>query len=84
MNTPSEMPNVYLDIIVRYPQVWVVEVIALGIFVWFGIRYRLYYWPTLKQFVLTGRVYQHQKNPAPDIVKRRIGRVVLPPSHQPD
>lgn len=56
MNTAGDMFNVYVDIIVRYPQVWVVEIIALIIFVWFGIKYRLYLWPRLKYFLWTGRV----------------------------
>jgi len=45
MNTAEEMFNVYVDIIVRYPQVWVVELVALVILAWFGLRYRLYRWP---------------------------------------
>ena len=44
------------DIITRYPQVWVIEVIALLYLLWFAVRWRLYRWAELKQFVLTGRL----------------------------
>ncbi len=60
MNTAEAMFNVYLDIIVRYPQVWVVELAALVILLWFGLRYRLYRWPRLKYFLWTGRVMNYQ------------------------
>lgn len=56
MNTPESMLAVYLEIITRYPQVWVIELLALAFLVWFGYRCRLYHWSALKQFVLSGRV----------------------------
>ena len=56
MNTPTEMVNVYLDIITRYPQVWVIELIAILFFVWFGLRFKLYLWERLKYFMWTGRI----------------------------
>lgn len=56
MNTAKEMVNVYLDIVTRYPQVWVIELIALLFFVWFGLRFKLYVWKRLKYFVWTGRI----------------------------
>ena len=56
MNTPEAMVNVYLDIITRYPRVWVIEMIALLFLLWFGWRHRLYHPLALKQFVRTGQV----------------------------
>jgi hypothetical protein len=56
MNTPTAMLNVYLEIITRYPQVWVVELLALAVLVAFVRRHCLYHWPALKQFVRTGRL----------------------------
>lgn len=56
MNTPDVMLTVYLEIITRYPQVWVIEIIALLYLAWFGYRYRLYRLDMLKQFILTGQV----------------------------
>lgn len=56
MNTPAEMLTVYLDIIGRYPHVWVVEVIALIILGWFIDRTYLYEWSRLNTFIWTGRV----------------------------
>ena len=80
MNTPEEMVNVYLDIITRYPQVWVIELLALLFFVWFGLRFKLYLWERLKYFVWTGRIdlflnnagenktaAQSELKPAPDL-----------------
>jgi hypothetical protein len=69
MNTAEEMFNVYVDIITRYPQVWVVELVALAILAWFGVRYRLYQWPRIKVFLWTGRVWLDKQNPVPDRVK---------------
>ena len=54
MNTPETMFNVYLDIITRYPQVWVIEIIALLFLGWFIYRHQLYRWGMLKQFMATG------------------------------
>jgi hypothetical protein len=56
MNTPEDMLNVYLDIIIRYPHVWVIEVMAMAVLVWFVRRYQLYRWPMLKQFMCTGQL----------------------------
>ena len=56
MNTPATMLNVYLDIVTRYPQVWVVEVLAGFVLLWFVYRYRLYRWPVLKTFIFTGHI----------------------------
>lgn len=56
MNTPGEMVNVYLDIIYRYPQVWVVELIALLALLWLTYRAKLYRWPGLQQFISSGRL----------------------------
>jgi hypothetical protein len=77
MNSAGEMFNVYLDIIVRYPQVWAVELLALAIFVWFGIRYRLYRWPRLKVFILTGQMQDKVKTATSEAVKHRIGSTIL-------
>jgi hypothetical protein len=54
MNTPETMLSVYLDIVTRYPQVWVIELLAMGYFLWFAAHYQVYRWPVLKRFVLTG------------------------------
>jgi hypothetical protein len=56
MNTPEDMLNVYLDIIISFPHVWVIEVIAVLVLGWFAHHYRLYHWPMLKAFILTGRI----------------------------
>lgn len=67
MNTPGEMLNVYLDIIGRYPHVWVVEVIALLVLGWFGCYNRLYHWSNLKVFIETGQV----NNLAAKVVRKK-------------
>lgn len=56
MNTPATMFNVYWDIITHYPQVWVIELIALIFLVGFVYHYRLYRWRGLKRFILTGQI----------------------------
>ncbi len=56
MNSAETMLNVYLDIITRYPQVWVIEILAIVFFVWFFYHFRLYRRPNLKQFTLTGQI----------------------------
>jgi hypothetical protein len=56
MNTPEAMVNVYIDIIRRYPRVWIVELLALIFLAWFAYRHGLFRWPILKQFVRTGRL----------------------------
>lgn len=65
MNTPGEMLTVYLDIISRYPQVWVIEVIALVILGWFVRRYHWYRWSNLKIFMATGQINVLTKRPNP-------------------
>lgn len=57
MNTPQAMARVYLDIVTRYPQVWVVELAGLLVLVWFGYRFRLYRRARLSHFCRTGRVF---------------------------
>lgn len=72
MNTPETMLNVYLDIVIHYPQVWVIEIVALLFLGWFMYRHQLYRWPMLKHFVLTGHVNivseksLHKQHFAPD------------------
>lgn len=58
MNTPEAMASVYWDILTRYPQVWVVELIAVIVLVWFLYRHQLYYWPVLRFFIFTGQLTQ--------------------------
>jgi hypothetical protein len=79
MNSAGEMLNVYLDIIVRYPQVWVVEIIALLVFVWFGYRHQLYRWPVLKVFILTGRVQDDVETTTSEAVKHKVEPTILTP-----
>jgi len=64
MNTPETMLNVYLDIVTRYPQVWVVEIIAGFVLLWFVYRYQLYRWPVLKTFIVTGHINVTDKSTA--------------------
>ncbi len=54
MNTPGVMVNVYLDIIYRYPQVWVTELIALLTLLWLACRSKLYRWAGLRRFISSG------------------------------
>lgn len=67
MNTPTAMLQVYLDIIVTYPHVWLTELVALGVLSWFVYQYRWYRWRNLRQFIKTGRLFSTQveqnKNP---------------------
>lgn len=63
MNTPQEMVNVYLDIVTRYPQVWVIEVLAVAYLGWFVYRHKLYRWLELWQFIRTGRVGRLARRP---------------------
>ncbi len=56
MNTPDAMFNIYVDIITRYPQVYVIEILALIYLIGFFIKFRLFRWENLKYFVLTGRL----------------------------
>lgn len=60
MNSPEAMFNIYIDIITRYPQVWVFEIVAIIVLIGFGYRHRLYWWSALKRFLLTGRIEQPQ------------------------
>lgn len=54
MNTPESMVAVYLDIITRYPRVWIVELIGITTIMWMIIRYRLYHRNALTTFLSTG------------------------------
>lgn len=56
MNTPEAMVNVYLEIIRRYPRVWLVELAALVFLVWFGRRHHLFERQGLAHFLRTGRL----------------------------
>jgi hypothetical protein len=56
MNTPETMLNIYLDIITRYPQVWVIEIMAILLLIGFAYRYQLHRWSMLKHFILTGNI----------------------------
>ena len=56
MNTPETMVAVYWDIITRYPQVWVIELIAIFYLLTFIYRHQLYLWSRLKMFCLTGQL----------------------------
>jgi len=60
MSTPGAMVNVYLDMIYRYPQVWVTELIALLILGWVAYRSHLYRWPRLRRFFLSGHLTFHR------------------------
>jgi len=68
MNSAETMLNVYLDIVTRYPQVWVVEIIALIFLLWFVFRQQLYRWSVLKRFLLTGRIRPLPKK-QPNVMK---------------
>jgi hypothetical protein len=57
MNTPGDMLNVYLDIILHYPAVWVIELLALIFWGWFIIHFRLYQGPNLAALLFSGRLY---------------------------
>jgi hypothetical protein len=54
MNTPEAMVSVYWDILTRYPQVWVVELVAVAYLLSFVYRHRLYLWPRCSTFVRAG------------------------------
>jgi hypothetical protein len=54
MNTPAAMASVYWEIVTRYPQVWVVELLALGYLLSFVARHRLYLWRQLMAFLCSG------------------------------
>ena len=56
MNTPEAMLSVYWDIVTRYPQVWVVELMAVLYFLWLAYHHRLYLWPRLKPFLIYGQL----------------------------
>lgn len=55
MNSPEAMLTVYLEIIQRYPHVWVVELIAVGFLGWLSLKYTLYKKDHLIYFLRTGR-----------------------------
>jgi hypothetical protein len=77
MNTPGEMLNVYLDIITRYPQVWVIEIIAIGWLLQLLFNKRLYRRPVFKSFLRSGWIVDYEsgqptqktKNPLRSIQK---------------
>jgi hypothetical protein len=85
MNTPEEMVNVYLDIVTSYPQVWVIELIAAGVLLWFAFRHRLVGGSRLKRFILTGRVetIQPDTTTSPSI-KNTASSFTLGPSGSPE
>jgi len=56
MNSPEAMVRVYLDIIRRYPRVWIVELMALGFLIWFGRKHQLFAWRNLVSFLKTGHL----------------------------
>jgi len=56
MNTPQAMLDTYLDIVQRYPQVWVVELIAVAYLVRFVGKSKLFLWKNLNHFLRTGRL----------------------------
>lgn len=66
MNSPEAMAAVYWDIITRYPQVWVVELLALSYLFWFAACHRLYRRQNVRQLLLTGIA------PAPKPVLRAL------------
>ena len=85
MNTPEAMVNVYLDIVTRYPQVWVIELIAAGVLLWFAFRHRLFWGPRLKRFILTGRVETIQSDTtASRSIKQTASSFTLGPSRSPE
>lgn len=63
MNTPEAMLKVYLDIILSYPHVWLTELIALVILLWFGYRFRWHQWRQVRQFLWTGRLERDNESP---------------------
>lgn len=54
MGTPEAMVSVYWDIFLL-PQIWVAEGIGAIILAVLFFHYRLYRWPNLRHFLLTGR-----------------------------
>ena len=56
MNTPETMLAVYLDILTRYPQVWVIEFLALVYLTWFVIRHKLYSLAVMKKLIFSGQL----------------------------
>ncbi len=64
MNSAEEMAAVYWDIITRYPQVWVVELVALGYLLWLAARQRWFVWAALKTFLLAGRIQSPAQKPS--------------------
>ncbi len=54
VGTPEAMVSVYWDIFLL-PQIWIAEGIGAIILAFFFFRYRLYRWPNLRHFFLTGR-----------------------------
>ncbi|MBN1994059.1 MAG: metal-dependent hydrolase [Anaerolineae bacterium] len=66
MNTPETMVSVYLDLFIRYPQVWVIETLAMFALGWFVFSRRLYQWPNLKHFLVTGQIKWGKQNTRPE------------------
>jgi len=54
VGTPEAMVSVYWDIFLL-PQIWIAEGIGAIILAFFFFHYRLYRWPNLRHFLLTGR-----------------------------
>ena len=54
MGTPEAMASLYWDIFLL-PQIWIAEGIGAIILVFLFFHYRLYRWPNLRHFLLTGR-----------------------------
>ena len=54
MNTTEQMVSVYIDIITRYPRVWIIEIIAIVTIMGMIIRYRLYRRNVFRTFLSTG------------------------------
>ena len=84
MNTPAAMLDVYLDIVTHYPQVWVIEVIALLALLWFSYRYQLYRWPVLRRFILTGQLRGNIQNPTAKVLVKRQARITFQTSRRFD
>jgi hypothetical protein len=80
MNTAGAMLSVYWDIVTRYPQVWAVEAIAIGFFVWFAAANKLYLWPVLAKFILTGRLESSREAMERAAGYLQDGQAAAPPS----
>jgi hypothetical protein len=72
MNTPAAMLQEYLNIITRYPQVWLVEALALAMLLRFVFRRRLYHWPRLETFIRTGHLPAERETAFAQKVKKPL------------